>query len=220
VSSATYFPIWLRWLRHDLATLACTFSQQPHNGYHGFEHSVFVGTGRDTAGNEIGPQPPTRYGRRFVARCWPVRRRSRARACRARGRYCRLVLEPWLGHWLDESVRNGVVDAIRDHAGYGTAVGDIAACLQDADRLRLAWERGYEPRYFTTATGAMLAQRTPLYLKNLLTSLGGERLTEIKFEVTDQCNLACTFCHQDFGHAAGHQVLGPHRLPPPPDSSP
>lgn len=207
VSSATYFPIWLRWLRHDLATLACTFSQQPHNGYHGFEHSVFVARVATLLAMRSGhnPLPVMAAGLLHDAgRCDDEAGPEHA----AHGAdIAALVLEPWLGHWLDESVRNGVVDAIRDHAGYGTAVGDIAACLQDADRLRLAWERGYEPRYFTTATGAMLAQRTPLYLKNLLTSLGGERLTEIKFEVTDQCNLACTFCHQDFGHAAGHQVL-------------
>jgi radical SAM protein with 4Fe4S-binding SPASM domain len=28
-------------------------------------------------------------------------------------------------------------------------------------------------------------------------------LSEIKFEVTDRCNLACTFCHQDFGAKGG-----------------
>jgi radical SAM protein with 4Fe4S-binding SPASM domain len=28
-------------------------------------------------------------------------------------------------------------------------------------------------------------------------------LTEIKFEVTDRCNLACSFCHQDFGAKGG-----------------
>lgn len=28
-------------------------------------------------------------------------------------------------------------------------------------------------------------------------------LTEVKFEVTDRCNLACSFCHQDFGAKGG-----------------
>jgi len=32
-------------------------------------------------------------------------------------------------------------------------------------------------------------------------------LTEIKFEVTDRCNLACTFCHQDFGAKGGTTTL-------------
>lgn len=32
-------------------------------------------------------------------------------------------------------------------------------------------------------------------------------LTEIKIEVTDRCNLACTFCHQDFGAKNGTTTL-------------
>ena len=32
-------------------------------------------------------------------------------------------------------------------------------------------------------------------------------LTEIKIEVTDRCNLACTFCHQDFGAKGGTTTL-------------
>lgn len=32
-------------------------------------------------------------------------------------------------------------------------------------------------------------------------------LTEIKIEVTDRCNLACTFCHQDFGAKNGVTTL-------------
>jgi radical SAM protein with 4Fe4S-binding SPASM domain len=34
-------------------------------------------------------------------------------------------------------------------------------------------------------------------------------LTEIKFEVTDRCNLACTFCHQEFGAKGGTTDLDP-----------
>ena len=44
------------------------------------------------------------------------------------------------------------------------------------------------------------------YLNNIIcgsTSI----LTEIKFEVTDRCNLACTFCHQDFGAKGGTTTL-------------
>jgi len=32
-------------------------------------------------------------------------------------------------------------------------------------------------------------------------------LSEIKFEVTDRCNLACSFCHQDFGAKGGTTTL-------------
>ena len=40
------------------------------------------------------------------------------------------------------------------------------------------------------------------YLNNIACG-SSSILTEIKFEVTDRCNLACSFCHQDFGAKGG-----------------
>jgi radical SAM protein with 4Fe4S-binding SPASM domain len=73
--------------------------------------------------------------------------------------------------------------------------------------VRLSWERGFDPRFFSTTAGAEYAQRPPYFLTNQIDNLTTDEFIELKFEVTDQCNLACAFCHQDFGIAAGHQVL-------------
>ncbi len=205
--SVTYLPAWLRWLSQELVPRACTYSQQPHNGYHGFAHSVFVARVATLLALRSGYNPLPIMVAGLLHDAGRCDDEAGPEHAALGAEIAALVLEPWLGHWLDAPIREAVVDAIRGHAKEGTAVGDIAACLQDADRLRLAWERGFDPQYFTTAAGAKLAQRPPLYHTNLLTSLAGETLRELKFEVTDQCNLACAFCHQDFGHAVGHQTL-------------
>ncbi len=47
----------------------------------------------------------------------------------------------------------------------------------------------------------------PYPLMNFVISGSSGILSEIKFEVTDRCNLACSFCHQDFGLKGGTQDL-------------
>jgi radical SAM protein with 4Fe4S-binding SPASM domain len=47
----------------------------------------------------------------------------------------------------------------------------------------------------------------PYPLMNFIISGSSGILTEIKFEVTDRCNLACSFCHQDFGLKGGTEDL-------------
>ena len=43
----------------------------------------------------------------------------------------------------------------------------------------------------------------PFPYLNLIACGSSNVLTEIKFEVTERCNLACSFCHQDFGAKGG-----------------
>lgn len=52
---------------------------------------------------------------------------------------------------LTEDEQFSVCYAIKNHT-LGTQTNDyVAACLWDADRTRLAWERGYHEHYFNTA---------------------------------------------------------------------
>lgn len=193
-SSSTHAAAWLRWLERGLAPRARAYSQQPASGYHGFGHSVFVARVAALPALKLdrNPLPAMIAGLLHDA----GRRDDAADPGHAAlgAEIAALVLEPWLGYCLDAPVRAAVVEAIRHHAEEEPAAGDIAACLRDADRLRLAWERGFEPRCFTTPAGAGLARRSPHYLANQLASLAADAFLELKFEITDQCNLACAFC--------------------------
>lgn len=50
-----------------------------------------------------------------------------------------------------------IVTAVRDHTIGRNASDLVSACLWDADRIRLSWEMGYAPEFFSTPYGKMLA---------------------------------------------------------------
>jgi len=47
----------------------------------------------------------------------------------------------------------------------------------------------------------------PYPLLNYIACASTNILVEVKFEVTDRCNLACSFCHQEFGAKGGTSTL-------------
>lgn len=71
--------------------------------------------------------------------------------------------------------------------------------LQDADRLNFAWKKGYNAAYFSTEIGNEAARLGPVYHQNSIDDYLAPNLHELKIEITDSCNLSCSFCHQGFG---------------------
>jgi hypothetical protein len=58
---------------------------------------------------------------------------------------------------LTDSEKQSVLLAIKDHTTGGNAGDYISACLWDADRTRLSWERGYREMFFNTEYGKKVA---------------------------------------------------------------
>ena len=50
-----------------------------------------------------------------------------------------------------------ILFAVKNHTTGRNATDGISACLWDADRIRLSWERGYRPAFFSTERGAHIA---------------------------------------------------------------
>ena len=50
-----------------------------------------------------------------------------------------------------------ILDAVKKHTVGRNATNGVAACLWDGDRIRLSWERGYNPDFFSTKRGQMIA---------------------------------------------------------------
>lgn len=69
-----------------------------------------------------------------------------------------------------------ISQAIREHRCEDRPSSPTSACLRDADRLGLAWERGYEPRYFSTPVGRLLARSGPMEAERLFRLRFGEPL--------------------------------------------
>jgi radical SAM protein with 4Fe4S-binding SPASM domain len=61
--------------------------------------------------------------------------------------------------------------------------------------------------WWMSVTRSMNRLGVPYPLLNFIVTCSKNILSEIKFEVTDRCNLACSFCHQDFGVKDGTDAL-------------
>ena len=61
--------------------------------------------------------------------------------------------------------------------------------------------------WWLPVTRAMNRLGIPYPALNFTVSCCLSGVVEIKFEVTNRCNLACAFCHQDFGIKRGTQTL-------------
>ena len=67
-------------------------------------------------------------------------------------------------HLLDQDTRFSILYAILNHTTGQTAQDYISACLWDADRTRLAWQYGFDEKFFNTSRGKYVAQHWKKYL--------------------------------------------------------
>ncbi len=68
-------------------------------------------------------------------------------------------LERNFSNFVKEDDKTNIYQAILHHTDGrgGQAPSPVAACLWDADRTRLSWERGYRPHFFSTERGKEVA---------------------------------------------------------------
>ena len=55
---------------------------------------------------------------------------------------------------------NQILYAVENHTTGRNAPDGVSACLWDGDRIRLSWEYGYRPEFFSTTRGHQLASLT------------------------------------------------------------
>ena len=86
---------------------------------------------------------------------------------RTNDEYCELHgprCEPIARKFLSENYSNifpadqeKIIEAVKKHTVGRQPSNLISACMWDADRIRLSWEMGYRPEFFSTLYGKMLA---------------------------------------------------------------
>ncbi|MFQ6729594.1 MAG: HD domain-containing protein [Alphaproteobacteria bacterium] len=62
---------------------------------------------------------------------------------------------------MSENDISRILYAVKNHTTGHNATDNVSACLWDADRIRLSWERGFNPRFFSTDRGIELASMSP-----------------------------------------------------------
>ncbi len=142
-------------------------TKQSQFGYHGLEHTeqvVLFGIAYALAEN-VRPLPVIlacalhdcarthdKYDEKHGPACEPI-----ARAFLKRHRFD-----------LTDVEIEKIIYAVKYHTTGCRAPSDIAACLWDADRTRLSWERGFKPHFFSTASGRRVGAYTPAEQKSYI----------------------------------------------------
>lgn len=198
--------IWKSLLTRVILPTAFLHSEINHNAYHGMDHchEVAMAGGYIALARNRNPLPALLAGAvHDICRSDAHEEDHGAEAARKLPQ----VLKN-LGKGFFEKINlEEMATAIREHSWETPPSSDLSASLRDADRLRLSWERGFDPRYFATETGAVAARLGRYYLLSGIENTFAGGISEVKAEVTHRCNLACPFCHQGFGVKKGRDQL-------------
>lgn len=58
---------------------------------------------------------------------------------------------------LSQGTVEQILNAVKNHTTGRNTTDNVSACLWDGDRIRLSWERGYRPDFFSTERGMQIA---------------------------------------------------------------
>jgi pyrroloquinoline quinone biosynthesis protein E len=194
--SSQYRGVWARLLRRLIFPALAPYSLQPVLGYHGLSHSFRVALGALTLALEQGANPLLAMIAGALHDAARTGDEEGDEHALAGSLLARAVLPKTLPSWVSADGIRRIANAVEHHVDLEQPADAISQCLNDSDRLRLAWERGFEARFFSTPIGARLALRGTDFASNWFATRLRAGPSELKFEVTSACDLACRFCHR------------------------
>ena len=167
-----FFPLifWQRWAAR------CLYPLVPENlcdveddNYHGLSHGLEVGLLCVVYCQVIGISPAPVF---LSALCHDLERNGKDNVSNAE--FSAGILKKLLdGQWQEYSGENdqSMIKAIRLHPLLSDETDQTTIVLRDADRARLAWERGFNSKYFTSEIGSEIALNGSNYFNELETRL-------------------------------------------------
>ena len=173
-------------------------SYQPEYGYHGLSHTSQVAMfGLDIA-LSVNQDPLPVLLAAGLHDC----ARTNDDYCEKHGPNCEPIARKFLSEnydYLLPSVKERIIDAVKKHTTGMRTVDLVSACLWDADRIRLSWEMGYEPKFFSTPYAKNIASLTKpqqdKYIKkqeDFLVAHNIKTRRQIEYEkIMDACCNAC-----------------------------
>lgn len=129
---------------------------QSRYGYHGISHTIQVALfGIDLAQHINQDAIPV-----MLAAGLHDCARTNDAWCVEHGPHAAIVGREFLAKkWpqLPQKTVQQIIYAVENHTTGDNAPDGISACLWDGDRIRLSWEYGYAPRFFSTQRGREIA---------------------------------------------------------------
>ena len=153
-----FFPLifWQRWASRCLYPLVSEdFCKAEDDGYHGLSHGLEVGLLCVVYCQVLGIPPAPVF---LSALCHDLERHENNNVSNASSsaKILRKLLD---GPWQEYSGINDLrmLEAIREHPTISSEKDEMILVLRDADRARLAWERGFNSVFFSTEIGSEIA---------------------------------------------------------------
>lgn len=138
-----------------------TITQQSRFGYHGISHTIQVAMfGIDLAQHLNQDAIPV-----MLAAGLHDCARTNDMWCTEHGPRAAIVGQDFLGRFypnLPQQIVQQILYAVHNHTTGRNAPDYVSACLWDGDRIRLSWEHGYAPQFFSTERGHKIAQMSPV----------------------------------------------------------
>jgi hypothetical protein len=164
----TFFPLvyWERLAIRDL------LNKIPHalcgsldNGYHGLSHCIDVAlfTVIYSYSEKLNPFPS--FMSALAHDLHPTSKNENPNQIDSAQIIEYLLLKDW--NIYSGEFDSLIIDAVRYHSNNQKAKNIYSGILRDADRARLAWERGYKAEYFHTNIGMEMASIPSLYLHGI-----------------------------------------------------
>ena len=154
------------------------------NGYHGLEHGLEVALTTLLLAYENHTSPLAGF---LAALLHDLSTSTAPHAHTPKGSAelaADLLADAWL--YFSGQADAEVIEAVRTHAAVSPPPSNTAAYVRDADRLRLAWERGYEAHYFASDLGHELAQRYPDYHAGLIRRFSFDKPVILELNTTEK----------------------------------
>ena len=173
-----YFRIWEQLLSQLVLPTIAPHATVDLDGYHSLEHLHFVGRVAALLALDADEDP---FPALVAGALHDLRREDDAPGldhARASAKVASTVLASEFSPYLNRRAVPLIIDAIREHPRGRVATNYIEACLWDADRVRLAWERGFRARFFNTRLGSEMAQRGDAFTEQLCSSYFGKTRNE------------------------------------------
>lgn len=173
-------------------------SYQAEYGYHGLSHTSQVAMfGLDIA-LSVNQDPLPVLLAAGLHDC----ARTNDDYCEMHGPNCEPIARKFLSEnydYLLPGVKELIIEAVKNHTTGMRTIDLVSACLWDADRIRLSWEMGYEPKFFSTPYAKNIASLTKSqqdkYIKkqeDFLVAHNIKTRRQIEYEkIMDACCNAC-----------------------------
>ena len=135
-------------------------SLQSRFGYHGISHTIQVTMFGIDLAQHLGQDALPVMLAAGLHDC----ARTNDTWCTEHGPRAAIVAQDFLARFypnLPQKTVQQILYAVHNHTTGRNAPDNISACLWDGDRIRLSWEHGYAPHFFSTERGREIAQMSP-----------------------------------------------------------